>query len=118
MPQANSITSSPRWMSPLASAMTLPCSEESKRARSSMLDSIKALKLNITRARRWGVGRRPFREGAARGIHRPLQVRRRAKPHLRLHPAETRVEHLAVSFARSEAASGDEMVDQTHDGPL
>ena len=32
MPQANSTTSRPRWMSPRESATTLPCSDESSTA--------------------------------------------------------------------------------------
>src|SRR6202789_4247986 len=55
IPQANSITSIPRWMSPLESAITLPCSSDSMRASSSMFFSTSALKLNITRARRCGL---------------------------------------------------------------
>src|SRR4051795_278876 len=55
MPHAYSITSSPRWTSPLASAMTLPCSELSRCASSSMCASTSSLYLNITRARRCGL---------------------------------------------------------------
>src|SRR4051812_42744211 len=55
MPQANSTTSRPRWTSPLESAITLPCSDESRRASSSMLASTSSLNLNITRARRCGL---------------------------------------------------------------
>jgi hypothetical protein len=57
MPQANSITSRPRWMSPRLSASTLPCSLESRAARGSMLASTSRLNSNITRARRWGLTR-------------------------------------------------------------
>ena len=35
-PTANSMTSRPRWMSPLASATVLPCSDERRRARESI----------------------------------------------------------------------------------
>src|SRR5579862_1061915 len=55
MPQANSITSSPRWTSPRESASTLPCSLESMCASSSMFFSTSDLKLNMTRARRCGL---------------------------------------------------------------
>ena len=55
MPQANSITSSPRRMSPFESAMTLPCSLDRVWASASMFASTSALKLNITRARRCGL---------------------------------------------------------------
>ncbi len=55
MPQANSTTSRPRWMSPLASAKVLPCSEESNRARSSYSPWISSKNLNMTRARRCGL---------------------------------------------------------------
>src|SRR5690554_73548 len=55
MPHANSITSSPRWMSPRASDSTLPCSDESSRASASMSASSRRLNSNITRARRCGL---------------------------------------------------------------
>ena len=55
MPQANSTTSSPRWMSPLESAKVLPCSDESSRARSSYSAWISSRNLNSTRARRCGL---------------------------------------------------------------
>src|SRR5580692_239619 len=55
IPQANSITSIPRWISPRESASTLPCSDESICASSSMCFSTSDLKLNITRARRCGL---------------------------------------------------------------
>ena len=55
MPQANSTTSSPRWMSPLESAKVLPCSEESSRARLSNSFCTSSRNLNITRARRCGL---------------------------------------------------------------
>ncbi len=55
MPQQNSITSSPRWISPFESAITLPCSDESSRASSSMFASTSRLNSNITRARRCGL---------------------------------------------------------------
>ena len=54
-PQANSITSSPRWRSPRLSATTLPCSDESSSASSPIWASSRRLKSNITRARRWGL---------------------------------------------------------------
>src|SRR5690606_22945795 len=55
MPQANSITSSPRWTSPRASPRTLPCSLDSSAASSSMWSSSRRAKRNITRARRCGL---------------------------------------------------------------
>jgi hypothetical protein len=51
MPQANSTTSRPRWIDPLASDSTLPCSAVTIRASSSMFSSISCLNRNITRAR-------------------------------------------------------------------
>ena len=55
MPQANSTTSSPRWMSPLESAKVLPCSEESSLARLSYSFCTSSRNLNSTRARRCGL---------------------------------------------------------------
>src|ERR1700722_10977995 len=55
MPQANSTTSRPRWISPLASAKVLPCSDDSNRARSSYSPWISSRNLNMTRARRCGL---------------------------------------------------------------
>ena len=54
MPQANSTTSAPRMREPLASARTLPCSEEISAASSSACFSSRVLNLNITRARAMG----------------------------------------------------------------
>ena len=42
-------------MSPLLSAITLPCSDESSSASAFMSRSIRRLNSNITRARRWGL---------------------------------------------------------------
>src|ERR1039458_2928594 len=56
MPQANSTTSSPRWMSPRASGSVLPCSDESSLARLSYSFCTSSRNLNITRARRCGLG--------------------------------------------------------------
>ena len=55
IPQANSTTSMPRCTSPRLSATTLPCSDESSSANSSILSSSNCLKRNITRARRCGL---------------------------------------------------------------
>ena len=55
MPQANSTTSRPRWMSPRASGKVLPCSEDSSLARSSYSFCTSSRNLNITRARRCGL---------------------------------------------------------------
>ncbi len=55
IPQANSITSSPRWRSPRLSATTLPCSDDNSSANSPMCVSSRRLNSNITRARRWGL---------------------------------------------------------------
>ena len=54
MPQANSTTSSPRWISPSASLSTLPCSAVIAAARRLLACSSNSLNLNITRARRSG----------------------------------------------------------------
>ena len=54
MPQANSTTSTPRWMSPLASAMVLPCSRARSSASSSMSLATRSRNFIITRARRCG----------------------------------------------------------------
>src|ERR1700726_2386699 len=55
IPQANSTTSRPRWMSPLASAKVLPCSEDNSRARSSYSPWISSKNLNMALARRCGL---------------------------------------------------------------
>ena len=55
MPQQNSMTSRPRWISPFESARTLPCSDDRMRASSSISASTSSLNLNITRARRCGL---------------------------------------------------------------
>src|SRR5262249_52017086 len=55
IPQANSTTSSPRWMSPLEAAMVLPCWEERSRARLSISFCASSRNLKSTRARRWGL---------------------------------------------------------------
>src|SRR5262245_36231929 len=55
MPHANSTTSSPRWISPLESAMVLPCSEDKSWARLSNSFCTSSRNLNRTRARRCGL---------------------------------------------------------------
>ena len=55
MPMANSATSRPRWMSPLESGMVLPCSEDSRRASSSMCWFSSSTNRISTRARRCGL---------------------------------------------------------------
>ncbi len=52
MPQANSITSSPRCISPRLSASTLPCSLDRISASLFMSRSTRRLNSNMTRARR------------------------------------------------------------------
>ena len=54
MPQANSTTSMPRVIEPLASSTVLPCSSVMALARASMSLSSSSLSLNIMRARRIG----------------------------------------------------------------
>src|SRR2546427_11291436 len=71
MPQANSTTSRPRWIEPLASESTLPCSEAMRSASSSMFRSISSLKRNITRARASGeVSDQPAKASFATAIAR------------------------------------------------
>ena len=55
MPQANSTTSTPRWMSPLASRMVLPCSRARTSASFSLSRSSNCRNFISTRARRWGL---------------------------------------------------------------
>ncbi len=54
MPIANSMTSMPRWMSPLESATVLPCSMDSSSASSSTLSLTSWTNFIMTRARRCG----------------------------------------------------------------
>ena len=54
MPVANSTTSRPRWMSPRASSIVLPCSLDSSAARESMSFSTRSRNRRSTLARRWG----------------------------------------------------------------
>ena len=54
-PQANSITSTPRWMSPLASATVLPCSRASTSASLSLSRATSSMNFISTRARRCGL---------------------------------------------------------------
>src|SRR5438309_876245 len=71
MPQANSTTSRPRWIEPLASESTLPCSFEMRSASSSMCRSINSLNRNITRARARGeVSDQPAKASLALAIAR------------------------------------------------
>jgi hypothetical protein len=89
MPQANSITSSPRWMSPFASRR--PCRARGEQVRERVhlgLDQL--LKRNSTRARRCGLVAGPGRLRCERGGDRALDIGRGAEPHLRLHAAVVR----------------------------
>ncbi len=55
MPVQNSDTSTPRWMSPLASETVLPCSRASSSARESVSWAMRSRNFMNTRARRWGL---------------------------------------------------------------
>ena len=55
MPQANSTTSTPRWMSPLASAIVLPCSRARQSASLSLSRATRSTNFISTRARRCGL---------------------------------------------------------------
>src|ERR1700730_10918015 len=69
MPIANSTTSSPRWISPLASGMVFPCSEESRRARDSISRFTSSTNFMRIRARRCGfVAAQPGWAAAASSI--------------------------------------------------
>ena len=61
MPQTNSTTSSPRWMSPFESAITLPCSRDSSWASSSICASISSLEPEHHARAALRVGRGPCR---------------------------------------------------------
>ena len=54
-PSANSTTSTPRWMSPLASAIVLPCSRARMSASSSLFLAMRSRNFISTRARRCGL---------------------------------------------------------------
>jgi hypothetical protein len=115
MPQQNSITSSPRWMSPFESAITLPCSDESRCASSSMFFSTSALKLNITRARRCGLvaaqaGLRGLRGGDRRVEHGLVAERTRAWT------AGIGIEDVAEARAVGRDRVGELMGDLAHGG--
>ncbi len=60
-PRANSTTSTPRWMSPLASAIVLPCSRARMSASWSLSRAMRSRNFISTRARRCGIGRAPGR---------------------------------------------------------
>src|SRR5688572_6136879 len=97
MPQANSTTSTPRWMSPLASARTLPCSEER---------SFAAL---------W-IGRRPGGLRAFRVGDDLLDFGLAGQCDLGLYLASVRAEHIAASAGRPfDLFSPDEMSDLAHE---
>ncbi len=100
MPQANSITSRPRWMSPLLSASTLPCSEESRAASSSIRASTRRLNSNISRARRCGLTSAQPSLGAGGGLHRQVDLGAAGEGDARLHLAGVGVEDLAIAAGR------------------
>ena len=68
MPQQNSITSSPRATSPIASESTLPCSAVSSRARSSRCSSKSSRIRKKSSARRESESARQARERRLRGL--------------------------------------------------
>jgi hypothetical protein len=74
MPQQNSITSSPRWMSPFESAITLPCSDESRCASSSILAFDQRLEREHHARAALRIGRRPTRLRRLGGGHGAIEL--------------------------------------------
>src|ERR1700674_2794794 len=102
MPQANSTTSRPRWMSPRESASVLPCSDESSAARLSNSLCTSSRNLNMTRARRRN------RDGV-------VDLGMPGEGDLGLHLPGIGIEHVAM--ARGNALDGlaaDEVADLAH----
>ncbi len=62
------------------------------------------------------IGRGPGRLGGLGGVDRFLQVGRGAEADIGLDLALVGVEHVALSLARGEAGTGDEMVDAAKHG--
>ena len=95
----NSITSSPRWTSPLASATTLPCSLASSSASSFILRFDQFLELEHDPGATLRVGRGPGGLGGQRGVDRLLERRGGAEVDLGLDFALRRVPDIAAARA-------------------
>ena len=113
---AYSITSSPRWTSPLASATTLPCS-----ARQQLRELVHVLlrpapELEHDAGAALRVGRRPRRLRRFRRVDRFLEVGRGAEADVGLDLALVGVEHVTLPFSASEAGTADEMIDAAKHG--
>src|SRR5262245_31219033 len=114
MPHANSTTSSPRWISPLESAMVLPCSEDNSWARLS--NSLCTSPRNLNRKRApLRVGRGPGRLRRLRVGDGLLHCRFVGEADLGLRLAGIGVEHVAVAAGRArDFLAADEMADFAH----
>ena len=115
MPQANSTTSSPRWMSPRASGRVLPCSEESSLARLSysFCDQLEKLEHHAGAALR--IGRRPGRLRGLRIGDGVLDLGMLGERDLGLHLAGVGIENVAEAPGGSfDRLAADEMADLTH----
>ena len=115
MPQANSTTSRPRWMSPLASGSVLPCSEESSAASESHLlcDQLQELEHHARAALR--IGRGPGRLRGLRIGDRVLDLGLAGERDLGLDLAGIGIEHVAEAAGRAlDRLAADEMADLTH----
>ena len=114
MPQANSMTSSPRCTSPLASSITLPCSLESSSARLCILASINSLNLNMTRARFLRIGRGPFGLDLLGSFDRAVEQSRIAERDFGLDFAGRGVPDLVFAGCARAGPADDEMIYLTH----
>ncbi len=115
MPQANSTTSSPRWMSPLASATILPCSEDRSCARLSysLLQQLEELEHHARAALR--IGRGPGRLRRLRVGDGGLDLGLGGEGDLGLDLAGVGVEHVAATAGRARhRLAADEMSDLAH----
>ena len=115
MPQANSATSTPRWMSPLASGIVLPCSRARRSASESISPAIRSRNFIMTRARRCGLVRRPGGLGGAGVLDGRPHLRLRGQRHLRDHLAGHRLIDVAdAAGGPFDLPSADEMPDPAH----
>ena len=105
MPQANSTTSSPRWMSPLLSGMVLPCSEDSSIAQAVefLLHQFEELEQHARAPLR--IGRGPGRLRRCRIGDGVFDLGLAGERDLGLHLAGIGIEHVAGAARKPPATS-------------
>jgi hypothetical protein len=101
-------------MSPLESAMTLPCSDDSSLGQLVHVRLDQAFELEHHPRAALRIGRGPAVEGGLGGLDRAVHLFVVGQLDPRLNLARVRIEHVGTGPRRPEASAVDEVVDLAH----